>query len=248
MRHLLASLAVVSLTLSLSACGAKDGAKTDGSSSPASSAEATKPKTVELTPKVAEDRLKAAGFTISSSEPGDDDWQSTYMKVEKGTDDKAVSATIWIDALGTTSSKDGPKPVITMGKDALFRVGWAPAEGKKGAPDLAAIAKDVAKVATPEKATDDFFFGLGKLDEAAKSWKVTEESSRSGGRGAPSGVVYNYRFLSNENGTLVLQDVVFGEAVKKGGTKLVGNTLVAVDASDDKATEKKLYDILLAGS
>ncbi len=248
MRHKLAPLAVASLSVALAACGSKDAAKASGSSAPSSSSEAAKPKAVELTPKIAEDRLKAAGFTISSSEPGDEDWQSTYMKVEKGADEKAVSATIWIDALGTSAAKDAPRPVITLGDGALVRVGFTPNEGKKGAPDLAAIAKDVAKVAAPGKVTKELFFGLGKLEEAAKRWKVTEESSRSGGRSAPSGVVYNYRFLSNEDGTLVIDDVDYGAAVKKGGTKLVGDTFVAVDAGDDTATEKKVYEILLAGS
>ncbi len=238
----------LSLTLALAACSSKDGAKdgAKGSASPSGTAEAQKPKAEALTPKVAEDRLKAAGWTIDSSEPGEDPWPSTYVKITKGKDDKAVSATLWIDALGEPNQK-GPKPVITMGKDALVRVGWTPAtDSKTPAPDLAVIAKDIAAVSTPEKVTDDFFFGLSKLDEAAKKWKVKDDGSRGGGRAAPTGTVFNYRFLDGDGGTLSIHDVVFGEAVKKGGVRLVGTTVVGVDADDD-ATKKKLLDIL-AGS
>lgn len=244
-----ATTVAFALSLAMMSGCSKDGAKASASSSPSSSSasEALKPKAAPLTPKVAEERLRAAGWTFEAPDASDDDWQSTYLKVEKGKDDNVVSAKVWIDAFSETASEGGPKPVLTMGKSALVRVGWAPESGtKKPAPDLAAISKDIAAVCAPEKVTDDFFFGLSKLDEAAKKWKVTNNGARGGGRMALSGVVYNYRFLDGEGGTVVIHDVVFGDAVKKGDAKLVGNTLVAVDADDD-ATKKKLYEVLEGG-
>ncbi len=46
---------------------------------------------------------------------------------------------------------------------------------------------------------------------------MKNDGSRGGGRAASTKTVFNDRFLDGEGGTLSIHDVVFGEAVKKGG-------------------------------
>ncbi|MDI1429152.1 hypothetical protein [Polyangium sorediatum] len=227
---------VLVLALTTAGYGCSKSDSTGGAAADSKNASAGK----EASASAAEERLKKAGWTIESSEDQGENWRSLYLKITKGKDDDQRSARVWIDAFAE-ASEGAPKPAITTGKGALIRFGWEP-QDKKPAPDLAPFAKDVAAICPPEKATDELFNDT-KFDDAVKKWGLTNSGSRSGGRLSASGVVYNHRFLSGEAGTLAIEIVHFDKAVADGDTRLVGTTLVAVDA-DDEATKKELYGIL----
>lgn len=235
--------AAITLTLAtlLGGCGKSDGSGGSGQASSASlGGKGLESKDVEA-------RLKKAGWTITSSEPDSDlNWPSLYMHITKGEGDKAVSATVWVDALSESSAAGAPAPQLVLGDGALLRFGWAPGAAKKPAPDLAAYAKDISPIEKPENATDNNLFTNAKYQAAVTKWGLKNDGSRGGGRVSPSDVVYNHRFLDGDAGTLCIEIVHYKGGVQKGEAKLVGTTLVAVQA-DDEATKKSVYDALSGG-
>jgi len=240
--------AVIAFTLAAALCGCGKSETSTGSGSAAPGAAAKEGATTAgaagaLAAKDAEARLKKAGWTIDSSEPGDEDWPSLYIKLSKSEGEDTRYATVWVDSLGESAHEGAPAPHLTMGNGALIRLGWAPSADKKPAPDLAAYAKDVAAIDTPENATDNHLLTGTKFSDAAQKWGLTKNGSRGGGRVSNAGVVFNHAFLDGEAGTLAVEIVHYKGAVEKGEARLVGKTLISVDADDD-ATKKALYAAL----
>jgi hypothetical protein len=221
---------------------AKETAGGGSASGNASGQVASPSRGTALTAKGAEERLVAAGWKIESNQAGEQDWSSHYLKIQKGEDDAFRSAKVWVDALGESSAPGAPKPVLTLGNRALIRFGWAPSADKKPAPDLARFAKDVAEITSPDRATDELF-NHPKFSQAVTKWGLREDGGRSGGRVSPSDVVYNHRFLEGDTGTLAIEVVFFAKAIEKGDARMIGTTLIAVEADDD-ATRKALFELL----
>lgn len=234
------SALTLALGILLSACGSGSAGSSGSGAGPSAGGSSVKVSDVEA-------RLQKAGWTVESSETLSDlDWPAVFIQAKKGNEDNMVSARLWVDSLGDSSTPGAPRPELIRGEGAFIRLGWEPGASKKPGPDLAAYAKQIAPILKPEEATDKHLFSEPKYDAAVKTWNLREESSRSGGRAAPSGAVFNHRFLSNDDGTLNIEIIHFKESLAKGDVQLNGTTLVAVEC-EDAAARKSLYQALSGG-
>lgn len=178
-------------------------------------------------------KLEKAGWTLRTDDADDaDGWPSRYIKMEKAKGDDVLTATLWVDAFGEPMHGE-PKPHVEVGKGALMRFGAERVAGK-GAPDLAAFAKDVVAILPPEKATDGHLFTDPAFEKAVTKHGLSGAQSGSGGRSSPTGVVFNHRTPSVKGGGQVAIEIVhYARAVETGAARLFGTTLVSVDASPE---------------
>ncbi len=180
-------------------------------------------------PKDIEARLAKAGWTVDEREDEDvDGWPSLFMKLQKGGDDDARAAKVWIDAFGEPLEGQ-PKPRVDVGKGALLRFAWQPSAPAQEGPDLAGFSRDVLAVAAPDKATDRLFNTDG-FDRALAKWGMAISPGSGGGR-ARGDVIFNHRRANaKDGGALAIEVVHFPKALEKGTARLLGTTLVAVQA------------------